>query len=68
MTGADPGFSFRGAEQIMCVHAHSRARRQNSLTAGVQGPPKGLRSSRGFDALSCYLSPIFFCILIQNGI
>ena len=44
-TGADPGFSFRGAQKIMCPHAHYE-RGPNSLSAGVQGPCKGPGRSR----------------------
>ena len=50
------------------VHTRiSRAQSTKSLTAGVQGPLKGPRSSRIFDALSCDLS-LILSILIQNGI
>ena len=49
--GADPGFSFRGAQKIMFPHALYE--RGTELTsAGVQG--QGC-----FNALSCYLSLIF---------
>ena len=49
--GVDPGFSFGGgggvAQKIMCPHAHyERGAEPNSLSARVQGAPKGPGSSK----------------------
>ena len=33
-TGADPRFSFRGVQKVMCQHAHVRVAEPNSLSAG----------------------------------
>ena len=55
-TGVDPEFSGRATDYVRS--RTSRARSPNSLTAGVQGPPKCPGNSWPlgvFDALSCYM-------------
>ena len=46
--GADPGFSFRGAQKSTCVRTHITSAEPNSLSAGVCGPTfkQGPGSSR----------------------
>ena len=50
--GADHGFSWGGGggggRKRLCARTH--------ITSWIQSPPKGPKSSHGFDALSCYLS------------
>ena len=62
--GADPGFSFRGA-QHMCLHAHIMSAEPNSLSSGVQGPLKGPRSCRVVLMLSRALWALFLSFLIK---
>ena len=58
-----------GGGAVGYVRAHtSRKRSAKSITAGVQGPPKGPGSSRVFLMFSLVIWALFLSILIQNGI
>ena len=64
-------FHGGGGGAKKCARTHiTSANPEVPITTGpgVQGPLQGPGSSRGFDALSCYLRLIFLNILIQNGI
>ena len=67
--GADPGFILGGGGGL-CARTHIKSAKTEVPVYGrparVQGTLEGPGSSRGFDALSCYLSLV--SILIQNGI
>ena len=58
--GADPGFSFRGAQKIMCAHAHHKREAQSPLRPGSRACKRALEAlGFFFCALSCYLSLSF---------
>ena len=44
-TGADPGFSFRGAQKIMCVHAYHKHKARCPLQPGSRARLRALELS-----------------------
>ena len=51
--GADQGFSFRGAQKIMCVHSHhERSPKSLIIRPGSMTRLRALEALRVFDALS----------------
>ena len=59
ISGADPGFSFRGAQKIMCTNAHNEPETRSPFWQGFRARLKALEALGFFNALESYLSPVF---------